>query len=102
MPAINSAMLNNKKALPSHNGTKRLYDLPWFHPIFALLVCSQPPPRPGGVEAGNALWLTGNGVRTCTFGPDQAGLYRYRLARGIHSLAVGALAAVALPLCLPR
>lgn len=37
--------------------------------------------------------MTSNGVRTCTFGHNNLGPYKYRLARGIHFLRAGALAA---------
>ena|SRR5439155_10420025 len=43
--------------------------------------------------SGKRALLTGNGVRTCTFGRNKLYPCKYRLARGIHFLLVGALAA---------
>jgi hypothetical protein len=43
--------------------------------------------------SGKRAFVTGNGVRTCTFGRDRLSPYKYRLARGIRFLRVRALAA---------
>ena len=37
--------------------------------------------------------MTSNEIKTCTFGRNKLGPYRYRLTRGIHFLLDGALAA---------